>query len=122
MTALKDPLKNPIQSLSLVFILWKTLLFIVAFLSPGPGYDTSTNLLFHDESLNTIDNNWSAVVASHIVSRLVRWDAIYFVQTSHREYVHEQEYAFGMGFSQSVSLLTSCTPEKQSILYNDRTH
>jgi len=110
MHALKEPLKFPIQSLTLVFILWKTLLFIIAFTSPGLGYDTSTNLLFHDPSMNKTSKSWSTAIGNRIASKLVRWDAIYFVQISHRGYIHEQEYAFGMGFTQTVSFLASCTP------------
>lgn len=103
---LKKPLYSPVLSLSIIFLFWKALLFMVAILSPGPGYDTSTNLLLHRSNDAEINNAWSRAMVKHITHKLVRWDAIYFVTASHRGYLYEQEYAFGMGYTKLVSLLT----------------
>lgn len=77
--------KNPIRSLTALFVVWKTLLFLVIANCPGPGYDTSTTLLTEaDES-------------AHIL-KFVRWDAIYFVRAAQRGYLFEQEWAFSYGY------------------------
>lgn len=68
----------------LVFIAWKTLLLFLVWLAPGIGYDTSTTLLSSN-------------------SKLLRWDAIYYVQTARRGHKFEQEWAFGKGVSTLIS-------------------
>lgn len=70
-----------------IFVIWKTLLLFVAWLAPGDGYDTSTTLLPH-------------------TNKLVRWDAIYYVQIAHRGHVFEQEWAFGTGLSTILSTIS----------------
>lgn len=64
---------------------WKGLLLVLVSLAPGIGYDTSTTLLPSS-------------------SKLVRWDAIYYVQTAHRGQLFEQEWAFGKGLSTLLSV------------------
>lgn len=61
--------------ISVAFTVWKLLILLIARLAPGPGYDTSTTLL---PSTN----------------KLVRWDAIYFVEIARRGHIFEQEWAF----------------------------
>ena len=104
------PLARPFFSLLLIFSAWKTLLFLVAVLTPGLGYDTSTDLLFHHADARlaarlSADDWWSHGLG-HILNRLVRWDAIYFASVAHRGYRHEQEWAFGWGFSSLISIIT----------------
>lgn len=79
---------HPLVTLTGVFALWKTLLLVIAWSAPGKGYDTSTTLL--------PDGN-----------KLVRWDAIYFVQMAQRGHVFEQEWAFGVGISTIFSAISS---------------
>ncbi|KAI1263139.1 glycosyltransferase family 76 protein [Xylariaceae sp. FL1019] len=83
--------KKPIQSLIYVFCLWKIfLLAIVIGSGVGPAYDTSSTLLSPERS-------GSSESFSDVASKLTRWDAIYFVQSSRRGYVYEQEWAFARG-------------------------
>ena len=77
-------LPHPLLSISATFVAWKSLILLIAWLAPGQGYDTSTSLLFG-------------------ANRLVRWDAIYFVQKAQRGDVFEQEWAFGKGLSTLLS-------------------
>lgn len=93
---------HPIKTLLLLFILWKSLLFVLVICSPGPGYDTSTALFFHQKSNNGDQSTWWKLL-SH---KFVRWDAIYFTQIAHRGYLLEQEWAFGYGYTHLLGLLS----------------
>lgn len=97
------PLDRPIRNLVLFCVGWKLLLLLIAVLSPGPGYDTSASLY----SPSAAEDRQLPPAIQYILGKLVRWDAIYFVQTAHRGYVFEQEWAFGWGFSRLVSLCTA---------------
>jgi phosphatidylinositol glycan class V len=55
---------------------------------------------------NNEDLSVLSEVVPYITSKLVKWDAIYFVQTARRGYVFEQEWAFGWGFSRLIKLFT----------------
>ncbi|TGO31076.1 hypothetical protein BPAE_0002g01710 [Botrytis paeoniae] len=98
------PLGAPVRTLILCFILWKTSLLLIAACSPGPGYDTSTSLLL--SSLHSIGKKKLPSVVQYLISKLVRWDAIYFVHASNRGYVYEQEWAFGWGFTRMIKVST----------------
>nr|OQO23223.1 hypothetical protein B0A51_10408 [Rachicladosporium sp. CCFEE 5018] len=79
--------------LNRLFWAWKLLLILIAVVSPGPGYDTSTDLwLAIDRDTDTVP--WTAWPAQRLVSRLVRWDALYFSTSSARGHQTEQEWAF----------------------------
>ncbi|KAF4537946.1 GPI mannosyltransferase 2-like protein [Lasiodiplodia theobromae] len=97
------PLDRPFSALVIVFAAWKALLLLTAFASPGPGYDTSTTLLLGQDAaasaLVTTSVPWSATPGERLVSKLVRWDAIYFTAAAERGYQHEQEWAFSWAFS-----------------------
>lgn len=88
----------PLRNLTAIFAAWKTLLFVVALLSPGPGYDTSTLLLFASDGgrggLTWIDG---------LAAKFARWDAIYFLSVAKRGYLFEQEWAFGWGLTKTLS-------------------
>ena len=74
---------------------WRALILLTATLSPGPGYDTSTDLVLPGQPL---------------LNKLVRWDAIYFTQIARRGYLFEQEWAFSWGFTRLLSFLTGRKP------------
>ena len=97
------PLKQPKTSLTIVFFAWKLLLFLVAVSSPGPGYDTSTFLVYP--------------AIAPLLAKFVRWDAIYFTQIARHNYVFEQEWAFGWGFTRVLAMLSkgrACIPCSRS--------
>lgn len=100
----RDP-THPIRKLVVLFCCWKLLLLVVASCSPGPGYDTSTSLV------EASDREELPRVLRHLVSKLVRWDAVYFVKVAERDYLFEQEWAFGWGFTRAIAF---CTKGKYS--------
>ncbi|KAK5003501.1 hypothetical protein LTR28_010092 [Elasticomyces elasticus] len=88
---------SSIATLCSAFVVWKLLLIAIACASPGPGYDTSTQLFFHTRPLPGAfdDHRQLPLLADWLVGKLTRWDAIYFTAIAHRGHVYEQEYAFG---------------------------
>merc|ERR1711939_397020 len=71
---------------SVIFGIWKAVLLLLALASPGPGYDTSTTLLDWPERYT-------------LLSKLVRWDSIYFTQIAQHGHLFEQEWAWGTGIT-----------------------
>ncbi|KAF9635536.1 GPI mannosyltransferase 2-like protein [Lasiodiplodia theobromae] len=108
------PLDRPFSALVIVFAAWKALLLLTAFASPGPGYDTSTTLLLGQDAaasaLVTTSVPWSATPGERLVSKLVRWDAIYFTAAAERGYQHEQEWAFSWAFSHLMANTAKILP------------
>lgn len=97
------PLDRPKLFLVLSFIAWKLLLLCVALTSPGPGYDTSTELLH--SGLNLAQANYGSEWEPALrLTSLVRWDAIYYTQIARRGYLWEQEWAFGWGFTNLIAV------------------
>ncbi|PVH89899.1 glycosyltransferase family 76 protein [Cadophora sp. DSE1049] len=94
------PQGNPIRSLVTLFVGWKTLLLLLSICSPGLGYDTSTSLFYTEPD----HGDQLPFVLRYIVGKLTRWDGIYFVKTSRRGYLFEQEWAFGWGFTRVIAL------------------
>ena len=80
---------SPQTSLCILFILYKSLLNILAFCAPGDGFDSSTVL-----------SGWPN---GGPVAKLVKWDAIWFVNLAQRGYKYEQDYAFGYGYTNLIS-------------------
>lgn len=82
---------RPYLLLTLSFTVYKSLLLLIAACaSIGPAYDTSTSLF--------LELLYGADTQTPLLARqLTRWDALYFMHSAKRGYVHEQEWAFGMG-------------------------
>lgn len=87
------------------FAAWKLLLVVVAYMSPGPGYDTSTRILF--DQYNTRPHSWLAGIVEDVTLRLTRWDAIYFSTSSERGHLYEQEWAFSWFMSKLTGPLSN---------------
>lgn len=87
--------------LLIIFCCWKVLLLLIAVASPGPGYDTSADISL-DHGITT-PKSWLDL----LVLKLTRWDAIYFVSSSMRGYVFEQEWAFSRTFAKITSVISS---------------
>ena len=122
---IKRPFERPILTLTLVFILWKLLLLLIALTSPGHGYDTSTHLFIaRDKDGNINSNRETAITSEDVISvqtqrplhqwssrlltNLFRWDVIYFVEIAERGYTFEQEWAFGWGYTRLLSWASRC--------------
>ncbi|KAH2278284.1 ER membrane glycoprotein subunit of the GPI transamidase complex-like protein [Aspergillus fumigatus] len=95
--------RRPLRSLSILFGLWKALIFLVIVICPGLGYDTSTSLLLYP----TRDSSDVDPLHFPLSLRFVRWDSIYFVHAAEHGYVFEQEWAFGYGYTRLLALLAS---------------
>lgn len=97
-------LERPVASLLTLFIAWKVVLLTLAVLSPGAGYDTSTQLLFRGYGVDsTLPNKTSA--SALLAQKLTRWDAIYFASSAERGYQLEQEWAFSWGLTRAIAYL-----------------
>ena len=87
------------------FVAWKLLLLGVACASPGPGYDTSTHVLFDRHNVQA--PSWISRIVEHLTLRLTRWDAIYFSTSSARGHLFEQEWAFSWFMSRLTAMLAN---------------
>jgi hypothetical protein len=99
--------------LVLMFTAWKTLLLVIAFASPGPAYDTSSELLpFFERKHALKDDRASSSTLQWIIHRLslrlTRWDAVYFTAAADRGHIFEQEWAFSPFLATLNSRLTRC--------------
>lgn len=89
---------SPALALTAVFVAWKLVLLAVALgAGVGPSYDTSTELILQAEVVGPDAGLPRSGWWEELVTRLTRWDAIYFVNVAHRGYRFEQEWAFGSG-------------------------
>lgn len=87
-----------------IFVAWKLLLLTIACTSPGPGYDTSTQI-FLDQQRNRSLPSWLPRAIEHAVLRLTRWDGIYFASASLHGQVYEQDWAFSWALSRVTSII-----------------
>ncbi|KAB8336763.1 hypothetical protein FH972_021072 [Carpinus fangiana] len=121
---LSNPLGRPHRALSSIFIVWKAVLLLIAILSPGPGYDPSTQQLFtifQRDSPTPFPQNPSFFThpVTHIALKLSRWDVIHFLSVARRGYVYEQDWAWGWGWLRLihwVSLSFSPGPNSSLVL------
>lgn len=95
------------KALLLFFIVWKCLLFAVAALAPGPGYDTSA-LILSNPDLSRHERFKEQSFVENVALKLFRWDAFYFIQAARRDKVHEQEWAFSWAYSRMIRVMTEC--------------
>ncbi|KAK9319132.1 hypothetical protein V1517DRAFT_66672 [Lipomyces orientalis] len=75
-----------IRLISSTFALVKVILVIIPLLVLQQ-YDTSSQLLFTSPDVSPLLN--------YVLSRLLVWDTVFFIQIAQRGYVFEQEWAFG---------------------------
>ena len=111
---LRQPQNSAVSTLIILFLAWKLLLLAVAFLTPAPSYDSSTDLLFQSQGLSgtpQLTANQESWDFARLARRLTRWDAIYFISIGRRGRLFEQEWAFGWGWTQ---LLAELNQSKQS--------
>lgn len=99
--------------IALAFAAWKALLALIAYGSPGIGYDTSSSLLEDFETSLELTETPSTL--HYFFTKLIRWDAIYFAQIAARSYVFEQEWAFSYAFSKIISTVSSGVFRVQTI-------
>ncbi|KAG6005842.1 hypothetical protein E4U43_000538, partial [Claviceps pusilla] len=86
-------------SLAALFVTWKGFLLVVALgAALAPDYDTSTSLFLE----RMYGRNASVSLAT---AQLTRWDALYFMHSSIKGHVYEQEWAFGLGLPTLVGLV-----------------
>ena len=95
-----------VKYLTWAVVLSRCYLLVLAILSPGIGYDTSTSILTAAPSKSLIDP--VPATLDHTALKLTRWDAIYYVSTASRGHLFEQEWAFGLGLSTPISQLNKC--------------
>jgi phosphatidylinositol glycan class V len=98
-------LRSPLRSLLYVFCGWKALLLAIALGSPGPGYDTSTSLILPP----VLTPEFGLSIAERLAEKLTRWDAIYYTTVASRDYLFEQEWAFGWGWTRLISFFCAGT-------------
>lgn len=102
MSSLYAP-KHQLSALFCLFVAWKGLILLIVFSSLGVGYDTSASLLTktaNDTILTETPDNFPSQWL-----KFVRWDAIYFTHMAGQGHVFEQEWAWGIGLSSSLSFL-----------------
>src|SRR5262249_37658995 len=79
---LRQRQNSAVSTLIILFLAWKLLLLAVAFLTPAPSYDSSTDLLFQSQALSAtpqLKANEESWDFARLARRLTRWDAIYFI-------------------------------------------
>lgn len=99
--------RAPLRDLSILFVAWKILIALVVVLSPGIGYDTSSNLLV-SQSLQAPTIQSVPPRIGHKLLKFVRWDAIYYTEIARNGHVFEQEWAFGKGLSTVLIGVVNC--------------
>lgn len=106
--------RRPVLTLFAFFAAWKSLIALIVLTAPGIGYDTSTSLLSGGSQNNVASN-----LPQHLSSswtKFVRWDAIYFTHMTDQGHVFEQEWAWGVGLSTTLSWTAGCMVAKLDCL------
>jgi hypothetical protein len=102
-STVSTPTKPYLSWLLAFYGAWKLLLLAVACASPGPGYDTSTSILFDRHGVEA--HSWVSGAVEHLTLRLTRWDALYFSTSSARGHLYEQEWAFSWFMARLTAIL-----------------
>lgn len=106
-------LQTPYLRLTILFGTYKIILLVIALLSPGPGYDTSTVLQLRNASGKSEDEiqgvDFVSLFTRQLAIKLTRWDALYYTKIADRGYLFEQEWAFGFGFTRLVAFTAKRT-------------
>ena len=97
-------MNTSLTRLTAIFWSWKVLLLLVAVASPGPGYDTSSQILLNSHH-RCASESWPSVAAGRLALKLTRWDAIYYTSISERSVVFEQEWAFNSAFPKATRFI-----------------
>lgn len=92
--------------LTLYFLSWKLMLLFIALASPGPGYDTSTEILFNRRDNCDVSRPWHDSLAERLALRLTRWDGIYFASSSTRGHLNEQDWAFSWALARITHVVS----------------
>ncbi|KAK1775088.1 GPI mannosyltransferase [Copromyces sp. CBS 386.78] len=90
-------LTHPHRTILKSFLIWKLFLLTIAIgstLVNDRAYDTSADLLLLGHGHDGVG---SRNFGKRLVTRFTSWDAIYFVSAAKRDYLYEQEWAFGPG-------------------------
>lgn len=95
----KMPTSSPWAIICFTFLVVKSLLLLVTFASPAPGYDTSSQLYFSPPE----HHHSAAAKTPALVYKFVRWDAFYFLSVARDGYRWEQQWAFGWGWTQTIA-------------------
>jgi hypothetical protein len=90
-----------------VFLAWKSLLILLAVLTPGPGYDTSGFIVLAENEQSRSQIHPPSISDRLALSHL-RWDALYFVKAAQRGYLYEQEWAFSRAHSWTLGTVKDC--------------
>lgn len=98
---------EPGRVLLAIFFAWKCVLFTIAALAPGPGYDTSALILSNPSLHRHVEFEGQGPI-ERIALKLLRWDALYFVMAARRGHVYEQEWAFSWAYSGALRMVTRC--------------
>jgi len=109
--------KKQLYTLFSMFVAWKGLILLIVFASIGIGYDTSASLLAGAAS-DAILTDAPAEFSSQWL-KFVRWDAIYFTHMADQGHVFEQEWAWGIGLSSSLSFLGQRKIILMQLAHND---
>lgn len=98
-------ISSSITRIIALFLIWKLLLLVLAALSPGTGYDTSSSLLLPAVDVEKYPSTPSQASA-RVLNRLVRWDAVHFLGVAQHGDRYEQDRAWGWLYT---TVLTSAT-------------
>lgn len=81
------------------------MIIFIVLISPGVGYDTSTSLLSPERIGQDVVFDTPRFMHDPWM-KFVRWDAIYYTHMAEQGHIFEQEWAFGIGLSSTISWIS----------------